>query len=116
METYTIKQQSDIRNERAKLILEKGNPEKLNENTYFVPSQFDSTKKYQVTHFDSYSCECEDFKRRCQGKGLFCKHIKAIVIFEKLKNAYELAIPEMKDKLNVPNKWLTLIELSNKSI
>ena len=31
METYTIKQQSDIRNERAKLILEKGNPEKLNE-------------------------------------------------------------------------------------
>ncbi len=29
---------------------------------------------------------------------------------------YELAIPELKDKLNVPNKWLTLIELSNKDI
>jgi len=29
---------------------------------------------------------------------------------------FELAIPELKDKLNVPNKRLTLIELSNKSI
>lgn len=32
------------------------------------------------------------------------------------KCPYELAIPEMKDKLNVPNKWLSLIELANKSI
>lgn len=29
---------------------------------------------------------------------------------------YELAIPELKDKLNVPNKWLSLIELASKSI
>ncbi len=29
---------------------------------------------------------------------------------------YELAIPDLKDKLNVPNKWLTLIEMANKSI
>lgn len=27
---------------------------------------------------------------------------------------FELAIPELKDKLNVPNKWLALIELANK--
>ena len=26
---------------------------------------------------------------------------------------YELAIPELKDKLNVPNKWLALIEMAN---
>ncbi len=32
------------------------------------------------------------------------------------KCPYELAIPELKDKLNVPNKWLELIELSNQSI
>lgn len=25
---------------------------------------------------------------------------------------YELAIPELKDKLNVPNKWIELIKLS----
>jgi len=29
---------------------------------------------------------------------------------------YELACPQLKDKLNVPNKWLALIELSNKSL
>lgn len=26
---------------------------------------------------------------------------------------YELAVPELKDKLNVPNKWLVLIEMAN---
>lgn len=98
METQTIKQFSDLREQRANAILEHAKPECLDENTYLVPSQFDSTKKYQVTHFDSYSCECEDFKRRCQGKGLFCKHIKAILIFERLKNAYELEqIPIKKE-------------------
>ncbi len=29
---------------------------------------------------------------------------------------YELAIPELKDKLNVPNKWLALIQLANKNL
>jgi len=29
------------------------------------------------------------------------------------KCPYELAIPELKEKLNVNNKWLTLIELAN---
>ena len=29
---------------------------------------------------------------------------------------YELACPELKDELNVPNKWLALIQLANKSI
>jgi hypothetical protein len=29
---------------------------------------------------------------------------------------YELAIPELKDKLNVNNKWLALIQLANKNL
>jgi transposase-like protein len=90
METQNIKQFAENREERAKAILQIAEPECLDENTYLVPSQFDSNKKYHVTHFDSYSCECEDFKKRCQGKGLFCKHIKAIILFEKLKKAYEV--------------------------
>jgi len=101
METQTIKQFTDNRDVRAKAILQIGNPECLDENTYLVPSQFDSTKKYQVTHFDSYSCECEDFKRRCQGKGLFCKHIKAILIFEKLKTAYEIEATPIKQEIEL---------------
>ena len=29
---------------------------------------------------------------------------------------YELAMPELKPQLNVPNKWLALIQLADKSI
>ena len=87
--TEYIKNFSEWRNERAKAILEKGSPETLDEFTYLVPSQT-SDRKYRVTHIDAYSCECEDFKRRCQGKNLYCKHIKAIILFEKLKQKYEV--------------------------
>jgi len=87
--TQYLKNFSDWRNERAKLILEKGKPESIDEFTYLVPSQ-NSDKKYRVTHIDTYSCECEDFKRRCLGKNLYCKHIKAILLFEKVKASYEI--------------------------
>ena len=50
--TQDIKQFSNTREERAKAILEIGNPETLDEFTYLVPSQ-NSDKKYKVTHFDS---------------------------------------------------------------
>jgi putative transposase len=110
METQTIKQQSDIRETRAKAILQIGNPECLDENTYLVPSQFDSTKKYQVTHFDSYSCNCKDFELRCKGKGLYCKHIKAILLFEKLKNHYEIEATPIKREIEL------LIETPQKDI
>jgi len=89
MNTQTLKQQSETREQRAKAILEIADPQELDENTFLVPSQFDSSKKYQVTHFDSYSCNCKDFETRCKGKGLYCKHIKAILLFKKLKNRYE---------------------------
>jgi hypothetical protein len=59
----TIKQFSQTREERAKEILKSGNPETLDEFTYLVPSQ-NSDKKYKVTHIDSYSCECEDYKKK----------------------------------------------------
>lgn len=99
--TEYLKNFSDWRNQRAKLILEKGNLETIDEFTYLVPSQFDSTKKYRVTHIDAYSCECEDFKRRCQGKNLYCKHIKAILLFEKLKASYEVEATQIKQELDL---------------
>ena len=85
-----IREFADKRSQRAEAILKKGEPQLLDEFTYLVPSQFDNNKKYRVTHIDSYSCECQDFERRCKGKGLYCKHIKAILLFEKLKNSYEV--------------------------
>ncbi len=107
METTSIKQFADNREARAKAILQIGNPQVIDENTYLVPSQFDSTKKYQVTHFDSYSCNCKDFELRCKGKGLYCKHIKAIILFENIKAKYEVK-PEVEKEIefivNTPQK------------
>src|SRR3989344_3029950 len=101
MITQTIKQLSDKREQRARQILEHSKPECLDENTYLVPSQFDSTKKYQVTHFDSYSCSCPDFQNRCKSRGLYCKHIKAIILFQKLKNAYEVEATPIKQEIEL---------------
>jgi transposase-like protein len=81
-----LKNFSEEREIRAKAILEQSKPEFIDNHTYLVTSQFSSNKKYTVTFFDSYSCNCFDFQERCQGKGLFCKHIKAIIIFKKMKN------------------------------
>jgi transposase-like protein len=97
--TEYIKNFSEWRNERAKAILEKGNPETLDEFTYLVPSQ-NSDKKYKVTHIDSYSCECPDFQRRCKGRGLYCKHIKAIILFQKIKQQYEVK-PEVEQEIKL---------------
>ena len=72
MITQTIKQQSDLRQQRAELILQKGNPEILEDNTWLVPSQF-SDKKYLVSFYDTYNCTCPDFQHNCKGKGIFCK-------------------------------------------
>ena len=90
MKTQTeLKNFAKNRDERAKQILQQSQPLELDKNTYLVPSQFDSNKKYEVTYIDSYSCNCKDFQLRCRGKGLYCKHIKAILLFKKLKNRYE---------------------------
>jgi len=97
--TQELKQFANTREERAKQILQKGNPETLDEFTYLVPSQ-NSDRKYKVTHIDAYSCECEDFKRRCAGKNLYCKHIKAIILFEKIKAKYEVK-PEVEREINL---------------
>ena len=86
METQTeLKNLSDTREQRARQILAKGNPEVLEDNTWLVPSQF-SDKKYLVSFYDTYSCNCPDFQHTCKGKGLYCKHIKTILLFNKLKN------------------------------
>lgn len=102
-----LKNLSQTREQRAKAILEIGNPVVIDENHYLVPSQSDSNKKYQVTHFDSYSCNCKDFELRCRGKGLYCKHIKAILLFEKIKTKYEVQPEVMKEIeliINTPRK------------
>ena len=103
METTQLKQFSDTREQRAKQILQKGNPELLEDNSYLVPSQY-SDKKYLVTFQDTYSCNCPDFQRRCKGKGLYCKHIKTILLFKKLKEPQRELSNDIEFIINSPKK------------
>jgi len=80
---------SEKRKERASQLLDNGVPERVDETTYLVPSS-DGSKKYRVSHIDTFSCECIDYLQRCKGQGLYCKHIQAIVLFNKLKNRVEM--------------------------
>ena len=80
---------SEQRKERATELLNHSIPERVDETTYLVPSS-DGSKKYRVSHIDTYSCDCPDFLTRCKGQGLYCKHIQAIVLLNKLKNRVEV--------------------------
>jgi transposase-like protein len=80
---------SEQRKERASQLLEKSVPERVDDTTYLVPSS-DGSKKYRVSHIDTYSCECADYLSRCKGNGLYCKHIQSIILFNKLKNKVEM--------------------------
>lgn len=106
-----LKYLSETREQRAKQILERGNPIIIDENTYLIPSQFDSSKKYKITYFDTYSCECKDFELRCKGKGLYCKHIKAILLFEKIKLKFKVkpkVSQEIEFIIDTPKKEVCL--------
>ena len=67
----TIQEKSEVREQRARAILEVGMPQAIDQFTYLVPSQFDSNKCYRIVHVDTYSCKCEDFNRRCKGNAPF---------------------------------------------
>jgi len=84
METKNPKQFSAIRKQKAKSMLETSKSEVIDENTFLVRSQ-NSNKKYRVTFEDTFSCDCPDFAKRCKGHGRFCKHIQAIIFYNKIK-------------------------------
>ena len=84
-----LKKLSDDRKARASALLNDRVPEAVCGGIYLVPSS-DGTKKYRVSHIDAYSCDCPDFEFRCKDRGLYCKHIDAIILFNKLKNKVEM--------------------------
>ena len=91
-----LKTFSEQRKERASQLLETSVPERVNDTTYLVPSS-DGSKKYRVSHIDTYSCECADYLSRCKGNGLYCKHIQSIILFNKLKNKVEMDDFQVED-------------------
>lgn len=97
--------ESAKRKERAVSVLQSRVPEIVNDTTYLIPSS-DGSIKYKVRHLDSYSCTCPDYTNRCKDKGLYCKHINAIILFNKMKNKVELddfAVEDTTDEKNCPN-------------
>ena len=82
------KQFSEQRKQRARQILEKAEPQIIDENTFLVPSQ-NSNQKYKVTYYDTFSCNCMDYEERCKGHGRYCKHIQAINLYNKVKQILE---------------------------
>jgi transposase-like protein len=97
--------ESAKRKERAVAVLNTRVPERVNDTTYLIPSS-DGSTKYKVRHLDSYSCTCPDYTNRCKDKGLYCKHINAIILFNKMKNKVELddfQVEDITDEKNCPN-------------
>ncbi len=79
---------SKVRKERGLALLKERVPQAVNTTTYLIPSS-DGATQYKVRHLDAYSCTCPDFTNRCKDRGLYCKHINAIIFFNKLKNRVE---------------------------
>lgn len=105
MDNINLKKLSDDRKARASALLNDRVPEAVSGGIYLVPSS-DGTKKYKVSHIDTYSCECPDFEYRCKDNGLYCKHIDAIILFNKLKSNVELGdfdVDEVLDEKACPN-------------
>lgn len=95
-----LKKLSHDRELRAKEVLIIGKPKLLSEEEFVVPST-NGKDNYKVIHVDSWSCECPDFKTRCQKLGIYCKHIKAIQLFLKLRNSKQI---EEFDILQIANE------------
>ncbi len=84
-----LKGESEARKERALAVLNTRVPQVVNATTYTIPSA-DGKTEYKVRHLDAYSCTCPDYTKRCRESGMYCKHINAIILFNKLKNKVEL--------------------------
>ena len=84
-----LKKLSAIRELRAKEVLMVGKPQLLSEEEFLVPSS-NGKDSYKVIHLDSWSCNCLDFTNRCKKLNIYCKHIKALQLFLKLRNNQEV--------------------------
>jgi len=90
------KEAENRRKIRAYSILAKGDtPKILKSKTYQIPSQSNPEKKYTVTHYKLWECDCPDYKER----HLKCKHIQAVELWIKLKDRIENDTIELEDEL-----------------
>jgi len=82
-----------VRKIRAFAIISKGDmPKKIGDETFTIPSQSDSEKRYKVEHNGSWTCSCPDFQK----VGVQCKHIQAVEMFLKLRDKADGDILDFK--------------------
>ena len=90
------KEMENRRRIRAYSILAKGDtPKMLTTQKYQIPSQSYPDKKYTITHYGLWKCDCPDYKKR----HLRCKHIQAIELWIKLKNRLDNNTVELENEL-----------------
>lgn len=78
--------QNVLRRKRAYSMINCGKtPVMISDNEFVVPSQSNSEKEYKVLNIGSWTCECQDFKKR----GLPCKHILGIQIWLKINDSFD---------------------------
>lgn len=79
------KELENLRKIRAYSILAKGDtPEKIDEETFILPSQSNPEKTYTVLHKRVWKCDCPDYQHY-HGE-LKCKHIQAVEMWLNLRN------------------------------
>ena len=66
-------------------ILSAFEPRIIGEDTFIVPS-LTRKMEYVVKLSDFYTCNCPDFLQRCKDRGLYCSHIQAVLLFQRLKS------------------------------
>ena len=85
----TVEKQNleNLRKMRAFAIIAKGDmPKVIGKETFVVPSQSDSERRYTVSHNGSWECSCPDH----QETGLMCKHIQSVQMFLKLREKADI--------------------------
>ncbi len=89
--------QTDYRQLRGYAIISKGDtPQLVNEETFLVPSQTDTNKKYKVILRRTWMCECPDY----QNRKTKCKHIYAVEFLLKMRDKLNLDSLDLEKELS----------------
>jgi len=109
--TFTIKEKSNTK--KFGVIHNQVNASR-GEGFNIMIERLHNTLRQRTQNFRGFHGSVESANAIMKGLEIYYNFITKHQTLKKCP--YELAIPELKDKLNVPNKWLSLIELSNQSI
>ena len=94
------KRLENLRKIRAYSILAKGDmPKEVNSTTWIIPSQNEPNKTYTVWNENGeWHCDCKDHMET----GLLCKHIQAVILFNKMQEGMDDDVLTLKAEIDHP--------------